>query len=289
MGGPSDGALNRPMPRMPLPSDLASLRVPTDVRLSPDGQLACFVVKEAAPDQAGYRMALWLVPVDRSAAPRQLTLGARKDAAPRWSPDGRWLAFLSDRGAVLRAGGAPRDTEDLRRASAAPTGLKDLVGRDIPRGDTQVWLLPVSGGEARQLTDLPVDVGELAWSPDSSRLCVVSGAMTTRPPAGTTAARASGDRAAGPPRRDVRLIDELDYQLNGVGFTYDTRRRLWIVDVTSGDARRITSGSRGDGQPAWSPDGTRIAFVSRMGERARTWPGARTSTSCRSRVARPPA
>ena len=52
----------------PLPSDLASLRVPTDVRLSPDGQQACFVVKEAAPDQAGYRMALWLVPADGSAA-----------------------------------------------------------------------------------------------------------------------------------------------------------------------------------------------------------------------------
>jgi dipeptidyl aminopeptidase/acylaminoacyl peptidase len=253
------------MPRLPLPSDLASLRVPTDVRLSPDGQQACFVVKEAAPDQAGYRMALWLAPVDGSAAPRQLTLGARKDAAPRWSPDGHWLAFLSDRGAVLRAGGAPRDTEDLRRAGATLPGLKDIVGRDIPRGDTQVWLLPADGGEARQLTDLPGDVGELTWSPDSTRLCIVSGAMTTKLPAGTAAAPASGARAGETPRRDVRLIDELDYQLNGVGFTYEHSPRLWIVDVASGAARRITSGSRGDEQPAWSPDGTRIAFVSNRG------------------------
>ena len=247
------------MPRLPLPSDLASLRVPTDVRLSPDGQQACFVVKEASPDQAGYRMALWLAPADGSDPPRRLTLGARRDVAPRWSPDGRCLAFLSDRGAVLRAGGAPRDAEDLRRASAAPTGLKDLVGRDIPRGDTQVWLLPTDGGEARQLTDLSVDVGDLAWSPDGRRLCIVSGATSSKPAAAASA------QPGEPPRRDIRLIDELDYQLNGVGFTYEHPPRLWIVDVASGDTRRITSGSRGDEQPAWSPDGTRIAFVSNRG------------------------
>jgi dipeptidyl aminopeptidase/acylaminoacyl peptidase len=247
------------MSRSPLASDLASLRVPTDVRLSPDGSQACFVVKETTPDQVGYRMALWLAPTDGSAPPRRLTLGARRDTAPRWSPDSRWLAFLSDRGAVLRAGGAPRDLDDLRAASTPASGLRDLVGRDIPRGETQVWLLPLGGGEAHQLTDLPVDVGALEWSPDGRRLCVVSGATST-----TRAERGPRDPGE-PPRRDLRLIDELDYQLNGVGFTYEHPPRLWIVDVESGAARRITSGSRGDEQPAWSPDGTRLAFVANRG------------------------
>ena len=248
------------MPRSPAASDLASLRVPTAVRLSPDGRLACYVVKEAAPDQAGYRSALWLVPTDGSDGARRLTLGATHDAAPRWSPDGRWLAFLSDRGAVLRKGGAPRDAQDIRRGAAPPTGLKDLVGRDIPRGSVQVWLLPMAGGEAQQLTDLPQDVGALEWSPDGTRLCIVSGATTTKPLEPKVRPEASD-----PPRRDVRLIDELDYQLNGAGFVYEFPPKLWVIDVATGAARRLTSGRSHDEQPAWSPDGRRIAYISNRG------------------------
>jgi dipeptidyl aminopeptidase/acylaminoacyl peptidase len=246
------------MSRRPTPADLASLRVPTDVRLSPDGRMACIEVKEATPDQAGYRNVLWLVPVDGSKPARQLTLGASHDLAPRWSPEGRWLAFLSDRAAVLRAGGVMRDKQDLRRKAATPSALKDVFGRDIPHGQIQVWLLPLAGGEAQQLTDLPEDVTDLAWSPDGSRLCLVSGATTTE----HQLDRAEADA---PPRRDVRLIDELRYQDNGAGFGYQYPARLWLVDVATGEARRLTSGRSADTQPAWSPDGRRIAYSSERG------------------------
>ena len=90
------------MPRPPRPEDLYSLRVPVDVRISPDASRVAAVVKEVAPGKDGYRLSIWLVPCDGSAPARRLTLGARRDTSPRWSPDGSTLAFLSDRSASCR-------------------------------------------------------------------------------------------------------------------------------------------------------------------------------------------
>lgn len=228
------------MPRPPHPDDLLALRVPLDLRLSPDGRQVAFVVRAAAPARDGYRHALWLVPADGSAPARQLTLGATSDTCPRWSPDGRTLAFLSDRSGVLQAAGAAD--------RAAP--------KEAPKeGKVQVWLLPLDGGEARQLTRLPKDVRDIAWSPDGRRLCVVSAATRADEPA-------SARRPEDPPEPDLRSIDRLFYMLNGTGFTYDRPGNLWRIDVASGEPVRLTAGQADDGQPAWSPDGRRIAFVS---------------------------
>ena len=93
------------MPRPPLPSDLYDLRIPTEVRLSPDGSHVVFTTKAIGPGKDDYRDAIWIAPADGSAPARQITLGSKHDTRPRWSPDGTVLAFLSDRGRVLRAGG----------------------------------------------------------------------------------------------------------------------------------------------------------------------------------------
>lgn len=227
------------MSRAPRPEDLLDLRVPTQVRISPDGSTVVFTVRSIAPARDGYRHALWLVPSDGSKPARQLTLGRKSDGSPRWSPDGRTLAFISDRAGVLQAGGAG---EKPGRAEAPKEGA------------AQVWLLPMDGGEARQLTRLPRDVSDLAWSPDGTRLCVVSPATSLVP---------KPERAPdAPPESDIRQIDRLMYMDNATGFTYDRPGRLWRVDAATGEAVRLTRGSASDGQPRWSPDGTTIVFVS---------------------------
>ena len=234
------------MPRPPRPDDMYRLRVAAGPRLSPDGRYAAVSLQAVAPGFDGYREALWLVPTDDSAAPRQVTLGARRDHHPRFSPDGATLAFISDRRSLVEDETSwpkrePKDREDIE----------------------QVHLLPLDGGEARRLTDLPRGVDAFEWSPDGTRLVVVTTSH------GATAA--DDDRRRGidrtkhpdtPPPSDYRFIDRLDYMLNGTGFTYDRIGHLWLVDVATGAATRLTDGRAADREPAWSPDGRRVAFSS---------------------------
>ena len=98
------------MLRPPTPEDLYRFRIPTDPHLSPDGTLIALTVQSVAPGRDGYRHAIWLVPADGSAPPRQVTLGTHHDTHPRFSPDGRVLAFISDRRMVVEdEPAAPKD------------------------------------------------------------------------------------------------------------------------------------------------------------------------------------
>jgi dipeptidyl aminopeptidase/acylaminoacyl peptidase len=230
------------MPRLPRPDDLAALVVPTDPRLSPDGSTIAFVVQSVAPRRDGYRHAIWSVPSDGSASARALTLGWRHDTSPRWSPDGTVLAFLSDR--RLAVEDAPPDAE--------------------PREDgVQVHLIRIAGGEARRLTDLPRGVTSFAWSPDGSRLAVVSSSLgATREEDARLRGRPRRPGPADVPLSDYRYFDRLQHQFNGQGFLDGPSAQLWVVDATTGAARRLTSGEHPVDDPAWSPEGTRIAFAS---------------------------
>src|SRR5207245_4790638 len=128
----------------------------------PDGRRVAFVMTTASEERDQYLSNVWVVAAD-GGEPRRFTAGPSRDTLPRWSPDGRWLAFVSDRG---------------------------------PKKKSQLYAMPADGGEAIQLTDLANGVHGpwgSAWSPDSTRLAFVSrggggqdpereGERTTPPP-----------------------------------------------------------------------------------------------------------
>jgi dipeptidyl aminopeptidase/acylaminoacyl peptidase len=232
------------LPRSARPDDLYRLAVPTEPRLSPDGRTVAFTVKRSAVGRDGYRQSVWLAPVDGSTEARQLTVGARTDRHPRFSPDGRMLAFISDRRVLVEEEpGRPKDPKD--------------------RDDCdQVHLLPLDGGEARRLTDLPRGVETFAWSPDGTRLAVLTSSLGATIEADRRRrGRPAKPKPGEPPLSDYRYIDRLGYQYNGAGFVDDRETHLWLVDAATGEARALVSGPSAELGPAWSPDGKRIAFA----------------------------
>ena len=122
------------------PEDAFRLRTASDPDLSPDGRRVAFAVAAADQEEDRLRSSIWVAALDGSSEPRRFTEGPA-DKSPRWSPDGRWLAYIS--------------TTD---------GRPD---------DAHVRLAPLDGGMPARLGDLPGPVSQLAWSPDSRRLVVV--------------------------------------------------------------------------------------------------------------------
>jgi dipeptidyl aminopeptidase/acylaminoacyl peptidase len=208
------------------PADFAQLRVPSDPSLSPDGRLAVVAVAQADLDADAYRSALWLVATDGSAPPRRLTNGPR-DTRPRWSPDGRWIAFL-------RAG--------------AEHGAKP-----------QLHVMAAAGGEPRRLAEHPLGAEAHTWDPGSRRLAYL--ARVPEP------GRYGTDPDVPPEREPPRRIRAPRYRADGLGWSFDRRRHLFTVELPEGDEDppepvQLTEADADHADPAWSPDGRLLAVVS---------------------------
>ena len=193
-----------------------------DPHFSPDGSTIAFVVTTVDQAQNRRRSAIWTISADGSREPVVLTTAPQSSRSPRWKPDGTAIAFLSARA-------MPGDA-----AGETPT--------------TQVWLLPLAGGEPRRLTNLLNGVSSFQWSPDGARLVVIG---------------RSGPSDTGKSPSDVRHYAHADYKFNDSGWFDDKRDHLWVVDAATGRSTQLTSGDGwNDSNPQWSPDSRRIAFVS---------------------------
>lgn len=231
--------------------------------ISPDGSMVAYTVSEALMEgeKSEYLTHIWVAAADGS-WDRQFTFGDASATSPAFSPDGRWLAFSTSRS-----------------------------------GDSQVWVLPVFGGEAQQLTNLDQGAGSFAWSPDGQRLAFTARDADTE----EDKARKKEKRDVilvdqqfkyshlytvdtDPSTEDEpKQITAGEFHVTGFDWSPDGRhvafshaidprinssitQDISIVPSDSGAVRTLVDWAGADRSPTFSPDGSKIAFVSDGGQ-----------------------
>lgn len=202
--------------------DIDKVRTVADPALDPNGQWVAYDVTVTDAKADKRFTHIWMTSWDGRRTV-QLTNGDKEsESTPRWSPDGQYLAFVSSRG----------DKHD----------------------NDQLWLLHRTGGEARPLTKLDGSVADYAWSPDSRSIALIV--------ADPDPNAADADKPDDEKRPKPIVIDRFQFKSDDNGYLGKRRQRLMLLDVESGQIRRLTSGDFDEYLPSWSPDGSRIAFVS---------------------------
>ncbi|MDP6778993.1 MAG: hypothetical protein QGI83_19725 [Candidatus Latescibacteria bacterium] len=176
--------------RIPSIKKLMSLRYARNPRISPDGEWVAYGLQQTDWEEDRFTGQIWLV--HTSGRPRyQLTRGEKGAWGQQWSPNGRWLAFLSN------------------RKGTKPTGARTSArSKQLKVADTQIWLISPSGGEAVQLTRNDTDVNGFRWSPKGDRIAFLAAAPVSK--ALKKRKEAFGDFEVVDQRHhDVRALDRL--------------------------------------------------------------------------------
>jgi dipeptidyl aminopeptidase/acylaminoacyl peptidase len=194
--------------------------------LSPDGQWVAYTVRTKMLKEDKNEQRLWMVST-HGGDPLPMTAEGVSSSHPRWSPDGKYLAFLSSRN----------------------------------EGKSQVWLLNRLGGEAVRLTETVQGVNDFEWSPDSTRLVLIL--QDPKPEDAEAAKEKDKEKPAPKPKTPPPfVIDRLQFKEDTVGYLDRRRTHLYVFDVASKSVTQVTSGDYDDNEPSWSPDGKSLAFTS---------------------------
>jgi dipeptidyl aminopeptidase/acylaminoacyl peptidase len=189
-------------PEPPTLEQLVSYSKPADPRISPDGSRVAFTLAPVSREGEHPSAAVWMVEADGE--PRQFTGGGWHDAEPRWSPDGERLAFVSDR--------AQREEKSL-------------------------YVMPVTGGEARRVFERQGKVAAPEWSPDGRYIAF----LFTEPETAEEKRRRE--------ERDDANVRDANYEYT----------RLWVLDAGTRTAEPVSPEGRQVWGYAWAPDSGGLA------------------------------
>jgi dipeptidyl aminopeptidase/acylaminoacyl peptidase len=205
--------------------DLTRFHNVSDPQISPDGKWVAYVVGTVDVKEDKANSHIWLVNIDGS-NDRQITFSQESENSPRWSPDGKYISFTSSRPGKARG--------------------------------SQVWLLDRNGGEAMQLTEIKGRLQGHEWSPDAKRLALVVGDPDPESDPGPSPQPGTPPRVPKP-----IVIDRYKYKQDGQGYLLSGRHTyIYLFDVATKKLERLTKSKWDESSPSWSPDGTRIAFMS---------------------------
>ena len=208
------------------PSDVYNVKDVRDPQRSPDGKWVAYVVSRAIKDTDKNDTDIWMASWDGTQE-IQVTSSPDGESQPRWSPDNKYLSFVSSR-----------------------QGAKD----------GQLWLLNRAGGEAVKVSDVKGGVSEYAWAPDGKRLVFVVDEPDPRDPKDDDK---DGDKKKTTP---PLVIDRYHFKEDIQGYLRNEKSHLYVFDLATKKAEALTSGIvYEESSPAWSPDSTQIAFVSKRG------------------------